>query len=266
MIKVRLERIRTLSESTLDFRFIRDDGQVTHYAPGQFFRFVFEDDAGEFERSYSLCNFDERYEDVFSDRLDLVISKVDGGRATRLLFNCSEGLAATITGPFGRLTLPKEPPERLFLVATSVGLAPYLPILRELELLSFPRVVLMLGVRDRREFIYGDQLLDYYRKHPWFDLRLCLSRETASEEYERDGYVTGSIDEFQPDPQTDQFMLCGNPQMIDDAYASLKEKGFRPRQVVREKYVFARESKAKKAEMTDEQKALLAEKMAKFKR
>ena len=40
--------------------------------------------------------------------------------------------------------------------------------------------------------------------------------------------------------------------------------GFRPKQVVREKYVFAREKKAATAEMTDEQRRLIAEKLKKY--
>ena len=263
MFTVRLERIRTLSDSTRDFRFRRTDGEITRYEPGQFFRFVMTDQDGEFERSYSLCNFDEDYADLFSDRLDLVISRVEGGRATRLLFNGEEGLEARVTGPFGRLTLPAEVPGRLLLVATSVGLAPYLPILRQLETLNYPEVVLLLGVRDRSEFIYGDQLLAYLRKHSWFDLKLCLSRETAAEHWESDGYVTSALDALSPDPATDHVMLCGNPQMIDDAYGPLKERGFKPRQVIREKYVFAREKKAAKS-LSDEQKRLIAEKMKKY--
>ncbi|MGV0035537.1 MAG: hypothetical protein ACNYPE_11470 [Candidatus Azotimanducaceae bacterium WSBS_2022_MAG_OTU7] len=88
--------------------------------------------------------------------MDLVISRVSNGRATALLFNSIDGLQAKVTGPFGRLTLPDEAPGRLVMVATSVGLAPYLPILKELETRGFPKVVLLLGVRDRSEFIRAD--------------------------------------------------------------------------------------------------------------
>ncbi|MBT7880767.1 MAG: hypothetical protein HN738_22030, partial [Gammaproteobacteria bacterium] len=171
MFSVRLERVRTLSESTKDFRFACAANTTLNYKPGQFYRFVFADEQGEFERSYSLCNFDELY----GQHMDLVVSKVDNGRATKLLFNCQEGLEAKVTGPFGRLTLPEKIPGRLVMVATSVGLAPYMPILKELETRGFPEVVLLLGVRDRSEFIYGDVLKDYAQRHDYFDLRLCLS-------------------------------------------------------------------------------------------
>ena len=261
MFTAKLKRIRQLSESTRDFRFVRTDGEPVQYAPGQFFRFVFEDAAGEFERSYSLCNF----KDTAPDVMDLVISKVQGGRATKLLFESGlEELEAKVTGPFGRLILPKESPGRLILAATSVGLAPYMPILRQLLQLHYASVVLLLGVRDRSEFIYGDELLDYAAKNDFFELRLCLSREQAEAKHEYDGYVTAQVEDLQPAIKTDHYLLCGNPQMIDDVWGHLKEIGFRPRQVVREKYVFAREKKAASADLTAEQKRLIAEKMKKY--
>ncbi|MBL6690826.1 MAG: ferredoxin--NADP reductase [Pseudomonadales bacterium] len=260
MFEVILRRIRELSESTRDFQFVRQDGQQLDYKPGQFYRFVFEDDEGEFERSYSLCN----YEDLYGDTLDLVISRVVGGRATRLLFNCSEGLTAKVTGPFGRLVLPEVDPGRLIMVATSVGLAPYMPMLRELETREISKVVLLLGVRDRTEFIYGDLLRRYAGSHDFFDLRFCISREAPVADDEFAGYVTEQLQALAPDPDSDHVLLCGNPAMIDDAWGYLKELNFRPKKVVREKYVFAREKKAASSALTDDQKKLIAEKMKKY--
>lgn len=260
MFSVRLEQFRDLSESTRDFRFARTDGEQTEYRPGQFFRFVFSDGEGEFERSYSLCNFDDLH-----GALHLVISKVEGGRATRLLFGDDiEGLEARVTGPFGRLVLPDSVPRRLIMVATSVGLAPYMPILRQLENLDYDSVVLLLGVRGRSEFIFGDKLLAYAERHPGFELRLCLSRERSIASHEFDGYVNPQLEALQPNPETDHCLLCGNPGMIDEAWAYLKSSGFRAKQVVREKYVFAREKTATRKTLADDQKRLIAEKMNRY--
>ena len=111
--EVELTRIRELSDSTLDFRFIRKDGEDNHFEPGQFYRFIFTDDEGEFERSYSLVNFEP---DATGPVIDLVISRVEGGRATQLLFGAKPGVEARVSGPFGRLTLPDMPPARLFMI------------------------------------------------------------------------------------------------------------------------------------------------------
>jgi hypothetical protein len=53
--------------------------------------------------------------------------------------------------------------------------------------------------------------------------------------------------------------------MIDDCFGLLKSRGFNARQVVREKYVFAKDKKVvKKTILSKEQKRLIAEKLKKF--
>ena len=265
--EVELVRIRQLSPSTRDFRFERTDGQSVQFEPGQFFRFVFQDEQGEFERSYSLCNFEA---DVADKTLDLVVSTVAGGRASGVLFNASMGLRAKVTGPYGRLVLPEPLPKRLFLVAASVGIAPYMPMLAALEskLEAGLEVHFLYGARDLEEFVYGEALMAFARQHPNFHLYLCLSRcepDNSVEVQQLRGYVQDQLFELSLNPETDQLLLCGNPKMIDDIYPRLKSMGFGVKQVVREKYVFAKGGKPKQAiSMSDDQKRLLAEKMKKY--
>ncbi len=264
--EVELTRIRELSDSTRDFRFVRIDGQDNKFEAGQFYRFIFSDADGEFERSYSLVNFEA---DAHGPVMDLVISRVEGGRATRLLFDTEPGIKAQVSGPFGRLVLPEKQPERLIMISASVGIAPYMPMLAPLnDWLGQTDITVefLFGVRDRSEFLYQDVLLAMQHKHSRFHLHLCLSREQQAEaDHEHLGYVQAQLEQLQPNPATDYVLLCGNPNMIDDCYALLKDRGFKARQVRREKYVFARESVPKKqAALTDEQKRLIAEKMKRY--
>jgi ferredoxin-NADP reductase len=256
-----LTRSRRLSASTMDFRFQRTSDVAVAYEPGQFFRFTFEDQRGLFKRSYSLCNFT----DAEPSEMDLVISTVEGGRASELLFMSEPGLKTQVMGPYGRLLIPKMLPDRLFLVATSVGIAPFLPMLSALKNRS-QKVILLFGVRDRSEFLYQQELLRL--DWPGLTLVVCYSRTvTDLESYEREGHVTAHIQSFAPNPDTDHFLICGNPNMIDDCYGLLKADGFSARQVVREKYLFAREEKPlQKPALTDEQKALIAAKLKKHSR
>ena len=83
--------------------------------------------------------------------------------------------------------------------------------------------------------------------------------------YEHRSYVTAQLNSFKPDAGTDHFLVCGNPNMINDVYGLLKQKGFKAKQVVREKYVFARQEKVTgKASLTEAQKQLIAEKLRKY--
>ena len=269
-IEVKLERIRRLSSTTRDFRFVRLDNQVTDYIPGQFFRFRFEDELGKFERPYSLCNFEPQSRGA--SHLDLVISTVESGRASKLLWQSETGLSATVTGPFGRLLVPKKLPGRLFLVATSVGIAPYMPMLMQLsEQLKGDglQVHFLYGTRDRSEFVYGESLSSYAADHPGFHLAVCYSRDMPQDKrkFEYPGYVQERLKSLSMNPATDHVLLCGNPGMIDEIYPWLKQLGFTVRQVVREKYVFAKEAKSEaKTQLTDAQKKLIQEKMQKYQR
>jgi len=242
----------------MDFRLRRTKDVAVSYEPGQFFRFTFEDQRGSFERSYSLCNFT----DAAPCEMDLVISTVDGGRASELLFTSESGLKTRVAGPYGRLLIPKSLPERLFLVATSVGIAPFLPMLLKLKKHN-QKVILLFGVRDRSEFLYQQELLGL--DWPRLTLVVCYSRTVSDlTPYEQQGYVTAHIKSFAPNPDTDHFLLCGNPNMIDECYGQLKADGFSARQVVREKYLFATQEKAgQKPTLTDDQKALIAAKLKK---
>ena len=161
MLELELKRVKQLCESTRELRFETASGKNLDYEPGQFYRLSFEDNEGLFQRSYSLGNLD----DLYGPYLDIVISKVDEGRATKLLFNAQPGLKASVTGPHGRLVLPADKPRHLFLVATSVGVAPYLPILQKLKTEAYQRVDLFFGVRNREEFIYKEFLTKYAEDH-----------------------------------------------------------------------------------------------------
>jgi len=290
-----LKRVRVLNESTRDFRFERSDGGEVNFEPGQFYRFNFADNRGEFERSYSLCNMGADL--VNTSYLDLVISRVDDGRATEILFGHTNGLSVTVSGPYGRLVIPNPKPGRLILVATSVGLAPFMPILSRLFPMPFspsrslarsklerdrmeelakidhhqPKppldVSLLLGVRTREDFLYEAEILAIQEQEKNFRLILCFSRDELQDPapYEHPGYVTEQLARLDLDPSRDQLLLCGNPQMIDDCYGKLKEQKFTAKQVHREKYVFAKDKPNKvKAPLTTQQKRLIEEKMAKY--
>ena len=278
-MEVELIQVDWLSGSTIALRFVPLTSESVKFRPGQFFRFTFNDDLGDFERSYSLCNLDDSVNngEISTSKFDLVISKVEKGRATDLLFAASQGLVASVTGPFGRLVIPQRLPSRIILVATSVGIAPYLPMLRQLEIpLAAGEVQLtfLFGARDESEILYADFLVKYQQKYAAsVDFRVSLSRDMVVSEpsiasYVHAGYVQQQLAQLELDASKDLVMLCGNPAMVDECFDLLKHEGFGVRQVIREKYVFAKDAVAQptRKALTDEQRKLIAEKMNKYSR
>ncbi|MDA0760047.1 MAG: FAD-dependent oxidoreductase [Proteobacteria bacterium] len=255
-----------LSPSTRWFRFESVSAELP-FEPGQFYRLTMQDSRGTFERSFSFSQTDLL---LPKNQFELVVSAVAGGRATNWLFNADLGAEVTLQGPYGRLLLPEPPAQKLLLIATSVGLAPFLPMLARLQAQSpeHPRLVhLRLGVRSPDEFLYEAYLTALHQQYSWFDLSLFYSRQMPEQPdpWAYSGYVTEGLSAETLDAATDRVLVCGNPKMVDDVYQILRSKGFGPKTVVREKYVFAaqeRTAKSKASSAADA--ALLQEKIKQY--
>ena len=266
---VRLTGLEVVSETTRFFRFQRIDNRNVEYHPGQFFRFILRDDRGEFERSYSLCNLGE---DVPSSAIDLIISEVRGGRATQVLFGASPGFECRISGPYGKLVLPDKLPENILMVCTSVGIAPFLPMLDEMfrrnkDRYSRVNVTLVFGIRNLKECLYRDYLQELAADNSRFEVAFCFSKALPEDACENDhkGYVQDWLEKSDNSANGRLVYLCGNPLMIDAVFSLLKSRGFTGRQVIREKYVFARDLPiAESAVLSKADKELLAEKIKKY--
>jgi ferredoxin-NADP reductase len=209
------------------------------YVPGQFITIHFEKDGKALKRSYSVAN-----QPMNNNRIEFAAGYVDGGPATELLFGLQPGDTLNASGPFGRLILKEDTPKRYILVATSTGVTPYramLPSLRQ-RLHDNPEleVVILQGVQCADEILYVDEFQSFEKEYDTAQFYACLSRCQSSDltnSNQRVGYVQHCFEALAVNPETDVIYLCGNPGMIDDAFAWLKEKGFVTQQIIREKYI-----------------------------
>jgi ferredoxin-NADP reductase len=216
------------------FVFERADGQPFDFIPGQFINLFFEYEGQMVQRSYSLANLPGE------KTLALALSYITSGKASEYLFRMQLGDTIEASGPFGRLTLREETPKRYVLVATGTGVTPYLSMLNELKKRMDAHgitVVLLLGSRTTEELLYRSIFVDFMEKEKNFEFIGCCSRTEPHEPYLRKGYVQDQFDGLKLDPATDMVFLCGNPNMIDAAYAKLTSMGFTAANVRREKYV-----------------------------
>lgn len=228
-----------LSQNTvqLDFR-VEGDFQ---FIAGQFIQFLIDLDGKQHKRSYSIANSPEAFQQ--SGHLEIAISFVDDGLASNLFAQAEPGLKLDISGPFGILTAPESHSGKLVLAGTGTGLAPYramIPNLRELAQQG-TEIVVIMGVRSRADLIYETEFRQFADNSESIEYRVCFSREEALNEQhgEFSGYVQQQFASLDLNTDTDLIYLCGNPSMIDDAANTLKEMGFGPRQVKREKYVYS---------------------------
>lgn len=225
--------------------FERADGQAFAFAPGQFIQVHFHyADGKPTKRSYSVGTVGDGSGGV--RQLEIAVSYVDGGAATALLSGLKEGDTIDASGPFGRFCLmDADTNARYLLVATGTGVTPYramLPRIRALTAGRGCRFALIYGARTEVELLYGEEFEAFAREVPGFSFHPCLSRTPRAmpRPHDRNGRVQVALEELAPNAATDIAYLCGNPDMVDQSFAMLKDAGLPVPQIRREKYVSSR--------------------------
>ena len=233
-----LEDAFMVSPRVKHFVFKRPEDVLFDYLPGQFITIHFEHEGKILKRSYSIANVPTQ-----NNRIEFAAGYVEGGPGTDLLFNLKPGDSININGPFGRLTLKDTQHKRYILIATSTGITPYRAMIAELthRLETNPElhIVILQGVQKREDILYNDEFLAFSKQFPRVIFQAHLSREehVALNRHERLGHVQTAFPELSLNPEEDLIYLCGNPSMIDDAFAYLQDQGFAMQQIIREKYI-----------------------------
>ena len=248
--QLRLVDDRMLAPTVRHLVFERVDGQALAFQPGQFLQVHFHyDDGTATKRSYSVGTVGEGSAPGTTSevgRIEIAVSYVEGGAATRLLGELPIGGVIDASGPYGRFCLqPADTHPRYLLLATGTGVTPYramLPQIRQLLAAGDREVVLLYGARNEQELLYGEEFEAFAQTQPGFIFHGCLSREARAvpRSADRSGHVQNVLAELGPSAERDIAYLCGNPNMVDAAYAALQEFGLPVKQIRREKYISSR--------------------------
>jgi ferredoxin-NADP reductase len=243
---LRLADSRMLAPSVRHMAFERADGAPFAFVPGQFVQVHFHyADGKPTKRSYSVATIGAGDSSPVQ-RIEIAVSYVDGGAATALLGNLQHGETIQISGPYGRFCLMEPDANRRYvLVATGTGVTPYRSMLPQLKVLMAARnieVALVYGARNEAELLYGDEFEAFARENPNFHFYACFSRapRAVPRPHDRSGHVHVALQEIRPDPAHDIAYLCGNPNMVDQAFTLLKEAGLLVPHIRREKYISSR--------------------------
>ena len=235
-----------LAPAVRHMSFERADGKPFTFVPGQFVQVHFHyEDGKATKRSYSVATIGTGVVEPV-ERVEIAVSYVEGGAATALLSNLAEGGTVDASGPYGRFCLmDADTNKRYLLVATGTGVTPYramLPKIREAIATRGCTFELVYGARNESELLYGEEFDAFAREVPGFAFHPCFSRQMRAtpRPNDRSGRVHGALAELKPDAAHDIAYLCGNPDMVDQAFALLKEAGLPVPHIRREKYVSSR--------------------------
>lgn len=239
-----------LAPAVRHMSFERADGNPFVFVPGQFVQVHFAyPDGKPTKRSYSVATVVPTAGEGATapvERVEIAVSYVEGGAATALLSDLGEGGTVDASGPYGRFCLmDADANRRYLLVATGTGVTPYramLPRIRELTKTRGCTFELIYGARNEGELLYGEEFEAFAREVPGFAFHPCFSRtmRAVPRPNDRGGRVHVALAELAPDAARDIAYLCGNPDMVDQAFALLKEAGLPVPHIRREKYVSSR--------------------------
>jgi ferredoxin--NADP+ reductase len=207
---------------------LRVEGAQPGFQAGQFVRIALdtiEGDAGSrVARAFSFVNPPQ---DPVLEFYGVIVP--EGPLSPRLARLRPGDTLYVAPNPAGFLVLSEVPDaETLWLVATGTGLAPFLSILRTDEpWRRFRNVVLVHAVRHANELTYRELIAGTRARYVSF-----VSREPHP------GSLAGRIPAAVRDGRLESaagtaidarshFMLCGNPQMLQDMTQALAERGLR---------------------------------------
>ncbi len=237
---LKLDSSSKITPHILHLAFRRSDDQPFDYKAGQFINIHFDVDGQAVHRSYSVATAPGT-----TDLIEIAVSPVEGGRATKLLFGLQPGDEILASGPYGRFTLRGDPPCRYVLAGTGTGITPYRAMLPELSKLLATgdySADMLMGVWTRDELLYGEEFIEFASQHRNFRFHACYSREfpETPADYEYKGYVQTRFADMGLNAESDIIYMCGNPGMIDESMVWFKEREFATPKLRREKYLPAK--------------------------
>ncbi|VGO14293.1 Ferredoxin--NADP reductase [Pontiella desulfatans] len=203
--------IRNLTESTSVLRFERNG---LEFEPGQYIRAGIDGD--EEIRDYSV------YSGSNAAHLEVLVRRVEDGLVSKQLCDLQVGDAVSVGGPYGHFKLIDDLRGKpLLFIATGTGISPYHSFAESYAELDY-RLIHGTAKRDEAyeaEF-YGDR---YFH---------CVSRDEGGD---FQGRVTEYLKTLEVPADTNAF-LCGNCDMIYEAFDLLQEKGLTTAQIHTEVY------------------------------
>jgi ferredoxin/flavodoxin---NADP+ reductase len=203
---------------------------------GQFVMVGVEVERRPLLRAYSIASANHE------EYLSFLSIKVPTGPLTSRLQHIREGDPILISQkPTGTLLLGDlRPGERLYLLSTGTGVAPFMSIVKDPEAYErFESIVLVHGVRWARETAVVEHFMSELERHEILGEitrgKLHYYPTITREPHQNRGRITALIksgklssDLALPalDPQADRVMVCGSPPMLKDTCGLLDSLGF----------------------------------------
>jgi len=240
---------RSDETESLGYFTIKFDGPATPFEPGQYMTigvYVADETSPTgsriVQRPYSVAS-DPGAADF--DGYELYVRLVEGGLFTPLLWRLPLGHRMRMIGPKGKFTLEPDDDRTHLFISSGTGNAPFVSMMKALLREGRPRKAVFLnGVSYARDLGYRE-LVEGWERDGGYPVTFIptVSRPSAAENAGWDGrwgrvesIVGPVVDELGLTPDNSIAYICGNPDMILAAEATLLGRGFPEAQVKKELY------------------------------
>ena len=209
------------STGTVRITFQVTDDQPFAFEPGQFVG-IRADVAGFGLRRSPYCivsppNADRTFQ--------LLVRLVPEGPLSYYLGALEVGDSIEFRGPNGRSMVPKGGDEELVLLATGVGVGPFLSLVEVLGRRGFDRpAFLVWGLRQVEDICLVDELNDLADRFPFFRYQISLSQPPEGWTGLR-GRITESAPPLLATLSGKRYYLVGNGAMIEEIGTALSDLG-----------------------------------------
>ncbi len=227
-MELELREVVELSPTTRSLRFARRDGRLPPFRAGQHVSLAVEIDGIRSSRPYSISSVPGE------PLLELTLRDDPSGFVAPWLFRVQPGWRTRSSGPTG--TFHHEPlrdSDALVFVAGGTGITPFMAMLRELEILGWPRkATLIFGNRSPDDVPFAAELRRMARGNPAFRVVFVYSDAPAAKRV-RKGFIDGAVIRgVVPALDSATFFLCGPEPMLALVRGELAALGV-PRRRVR---------------------------------
>ncbi len=226
---------------SLAYFWVRFDGEPTPFEAGQYMTIGVMVEDRIVQRPYSVASPPA----AVGDGYEFYVRLVQGGTFTPLLWRMPIGQGMRMIGPKGKFTLlPGDDRTHIF-ISSGTGNAPFVAMMRQLLIERRPRrVVFLNGVSHVRELGYRP-ILEAWQQTGEYPVRYVPTVSRPAEPGNagwtgRTGRVEAilgdTLDELGLSAADSIAYICGNPDMILSAEATLFERGYPEEQVHKELY------------------------------
>jgi ferredoxin--NADP+ reductase len=221
---------------------VRFDGDATPFVSGQYMTIGVFADGKLVQRPYSVASDPAAAGDI---GYEMYVRLVNGGLFTPLLWRLPIGHRMRMIGPKGKFTLEPDDERIHLFISSGTGNAPFVSMMRSSLREGKPRrTVFLNGVSYEADLGYRSLLEDWERSGEYPVTYIpTVSRPSDSANAgwtgragRAESNVASVLDELALTPDNTIAYICGNPDMIVAAEATLLSRGFPEAQVKKELY------------------------------